>query len=157
MPSGGGEGVGQLPSSLSEEPVASMPFSLLAKLHHGALLLSRQCSLLGAAEVEVVVSPRRLCLSSLEIFGVVHVWRSLRSVWWMRVYYGVGGWVGQAYIISLAPHPGGQQQKVPFTTKVRRTSIPAPVVPPTPTPTPITYYKNNYYSDYYYYSYYSYY
>ena len=71
-----------------------MPFILLPKLHHGALLLSRQCSLLGAAELEVVVSPRRLCLSSLEIFGVVHVWRSLRSVWWMRVYYGVGGWVG---------------------------------------------------------------
>ena len=45
VPSGGGEGVGQLPSSLSEEPVASMPFSLLAKLHHGALLLRRQCSL----------------------------------------------------------------------------------------------------------------
>ena len=49
-----------------------------------------------------------------------------------------GGWVGQAYIISLAPHPGGQQQKVPFTTKVRRTSVPAPVVPPTLTPTPTT-------------------
>ena len=67
-----------------------------------------------------------------------------------------GGWVGQAYIISLAPHPGGQQQKVPFTTKVRRTSVPArfftPTPPPTPTPTPpppppttMYYYYHHYY------------
>ena len=49
-----------------------------------------------------------------------HLVEVLRSVWWMRVYYVVGGWVGQAYIISLAPHPGGQQQKVPFTTECTR-------------------------------------
>ena len=65
-----------------------------------------------------------------------HLVEVLRSVWWMRVYYVVGGWVGQAYIISLAPHPGGQQQKVPFTTKVYPRRCVFLVVPPTPTPTP---------------------
>ena len=97
-----------------------------------------QNGLLGAADLKVVVSARRLCTSSLEISEVLHVWNSLRSVWCMRVYYGVGGWVGQVYIISLAPHPWGQQQKMPFTTAVRGTSVPARfnIYRFTPTPTP---------------------
>ena len=118
MPSGGGEGVGQRPSSLSEEPGG------LDALHLAGQVASRNAVV---EETVLFVGRSRVGGSrpTLMPFFSGHLVEVLGFVWWMRVYYGVGGWVGQVYIISLAPHPGGQQQKMPFTTKVRRTSVPA--------------------------------
>ena len=65
-----------------------MPFILLAKLHHGALLLSRQCSLLGAAELTLVpfFSGDLWGSACVEVTALCMVDASL--LW--------GGWVGGA-------------------------------------------------------------